>query len=287
MKPHKNNYCSGYRDEWIDVKICNQCNAKCSWCIESDGWCPEQTSVEEMIKATIESPVKNVLVLGGEPLMYPHLKEYLEGIRPYKDKIYLTTNGVLLDDANVDYLDANLDGINLSLHHYDDTKNSAILGIKASNYTRLREVVPKFKTPVRVNCNLQKGYIDSSEEAEKMEHFVCNELQANQLRFVELKTADDDVFVGIEEVYSLFKEYDSYKSGCDIVFSKIHDFEVRLKFTCGLTDKRKPQITNPEFDKTFSVSVLYPNGYMCGLGWVTNTEIAEWQRKYKEGGLLC
>ena len=78
-KCNEKNCCMGYYGNCLDVKITNACNAKCSFCIEKDGYCPNNKPVEDLINATnIMEKYTKVLILGGEPLLYKDLEKYLE-----------------------------------------------------------------------------------------------------------------------------------------------------------------------------------------------------------------
>lgn len=82
----------------LDIKITNKCNANCKFCIEKDGYSPNAETIEKLANATnyIED-YKDVLILGGEPLLCDDLEMYLSLIKPHKENIYLTTNGSLLN----------------------------------------------------------------------------------------------------------------------------------------------------------------------------------------------
>ena len=94
MKVYKDNPCNGFYGKCLDVKITNACMGRCAFCIERGGFSPSPCDVEKLIEQTVRlMEYQNVLILGGEPLMYPDLFRYIDGILPYKKNIYLTTNG--------------------------------------------------------------------------------------------------------------------------------------------------------------------------------------------------
>lgn len=166
------NSCAGGYGNCLDVKITNVCNCRCAFCIERGGFSPkEQKSPVELATATIsKQDFKNVLILGGEPLMYPHLLQYLELIRPFKGHIYLTTNGTMLNSQHMSRSDMEklgkcLDGINISIHHYTEKKNDLVLkgGIESNapaghlSFSALKEAIAILQANgcnVRINSNL-------------------------------------------------------------------------------------------------------------------------------------
>ena len=97
------NSCAGGYGNCLDVKITNQCNAACAFCIERGGYspAPDKTPTELAIATVSQKDFPTVLILGGEPTLYPGLIEYLQLIRPYKKNIYMTTNGLLLHALNL------------------------------------------------------------------------------------------------------------------------------------------------------------------------------------------
>lgn len=78
------NSCAGGYGNCLDVKITNICNSSCAFCIERGGYSPENQKgpVELALDTVSQADFPTVLILGGEPLMYPRLLQYLELIRP-------------------------------------------------------------------------------------------------------------------------------------------------------------------------------------------------------------
>lgn len=283
------NSCAGGYGNCLDVKITNICNSSCAFCIERGGYSPEKQKgpVELALDTVSQADFPTVLILGGEPLMYPRLLQYLELIRPYKQKIYLTTNGTLLDNkyVNLEKLGKYLDGINISIHHYLEEKNDMVLRGGTMNapagkpnihldFTVLKQAIKVLKAQnctVRINCNLVKGFIDSYRSAGKM-MALADWLHADELRFSELQNSPE-VFA---DAYTIFEGLpkDPYSEGCEVdVFARQkqrnpYAMKVRLKLTCGRVNPlRKPVLSTPE--RTGKTRVLYPNGRITS-GWVNS-----------------
>ena len=87
------NSCDG-RYTSVDVRFTKKCDNNCSFCIEKTGVDSfGNTNVEKLIKSTIDTGIKDVLVLGGEPFLFPEkLHRYILGIREYVKTIYVTTS---------------------------------------------------------------------------------------------------------------------------------------------------------------------------------------------------
>ncbi len=75
------------------------CNLACLGCAleRHTGKLEDRMSLDECLSAVEESSAPIVSICGGEPTIYPELKELLEGIIERKRHIYLCTNALLLD----------------------------------------------------------------------------------------------------------------------------------------------------------------------------------------------
>lgn len=291
------NSCAGGYGNCLDVKITNYCNGSCAFCIERGGYAPkkEKSAVELALATVSKTDFPNVLILGGEPLMYQHLIEYLEFIRPYKEKIYLTTNGTLLQYpyTNLEKLGKYLDGINISIHHYQAEKNNMVLrggtldapvgrpniSLKFDVLKDSIRVLKDNGCSVRINCNLVKGFIASEHDVVEMVK-RAEDLGTNDLRFAELQNCPD-AFVDAYKIFQGLPE-DPYRQGCEVdvkaiagkmqgsLHNLVHaSIGIRLKLTCGRVNPlRKPVHDTPH--RIGETHVLYPNGYISH-GWVNKS----------------
>ena len=75
------------------------CNLACLGCSTErhTGKLKDRLSVEQCLQAVEESGAPGVSICGGEPTVYPELKELIEGIIARQRHIYLCTNALLLD----------------------------------------------------------------------------------------------------------------------------------------------------------------------------------------------
>lgn len=83
------NSCDGIYHEFLDVRFGRQCDNNCSFCIEKAGVDDKGIDVDKLIKSTLESGKKGVLILGGE---WKSSRIYKRHKRTYK--IYLSHNFV-------------------------------------------------------------------------------------------------------------------------------------------------------------------------------------------------
>jgi molybdenum cofactor biosynthesis enzyme MoaA len=246
----------------LDVKITNHCNGKCPFCIEKDGYAPQEASVQELIKATnLLTDYKKVLILGGEPFLYPYLEQYLVGIFPYKDEIYITTNGSAFNFDNLDNIAKRLKTVNISLMHYDLDYNAAVVGptIKLYNLMKAIEIFQDNNVSVRINVNLIKGFIDNKKRIDKMIAFAQN-IHANAIRFAELQRCPE-LYVSAEDLFENIHK-NPYCEGCEQTITG-YNIDVNVRLTCGIVNCLKSKITTRKKKPT---KVLYPNSVVSN-GW--------------------
>lgn len=266
------NSCAGGYGHCLDVKITNACNANCAFCIENGGWCPEAKPVKDLAKETINSDADTVLILGGEPTLYPHLEEYLKLIRPWKAHIYMTTNGSMLKDGLPERIAPYLDGINISIHHFSEKRNDEIYnkpGFHVS-FEFLHKAIKALHAAgvsVRVNANLVKGLLETKDDVDAMISFARDYLKADEIRFSELQNCED-LWVDSRKIFPELPE-DPFCAGCEQDLSQYKGIRVRIKMTCGRVNKLRPAVeANPI--RTGKTEVLYPNATRSP-GWIKPT----------------
>ena len=76
------------------------CNLACSGCgriREYSDTIQQMMTLEECFQSVDECPAPVVTITGGEPFLYPHIFDLIEGILQRGKHIYLCTNGLLLE----------------------------------------------------------------------------------------------------------------------------------------------------------------------------------------------
>lgn len=263
VKCNPNNSCVDCKNNGVNIKITNKCNCNCEFCIEKGGLVTEEKSVDTLIAATNLLDYDNVLVLGGEPLMYEHLEEYLKGIK--NKKIYLTTNGTLLTDEVAEMLSQYLTAINISVHHYTEEENKRIYKNEEYTFANIMSAIKIFKRnniPVRINANLVKGVLDTKEAVTKMIYFA-QFMGANSIRLAELQNCED-LWVDSSKLFTDLPE-NPYVDGCEKIVYTDGDFKATVKMTCGFVNLLKEAPNDPTRKQT-ERKVIYPDGKVLN-GW--------------------
>lgn len=142
------------------LHICHDCNLRCRYCFASTGNFGGERS---MMSAQVGKKAIDFLIaqsqnrrnlevdfFGGEPMMnFDVVKEIIKYARE-KEKLYnknfrftLTTNGLLLNEDNVKYINDNLHNIVLSIDGREEVNDKMRFRIDGSGC--YKDIIPKFK----------------------------------------------------------------------------------------------------------------------------------------------
>lgn len=97
-----------------------RCNSKCSHCYaqaaNNDLYMQEET-IDNVFRILSYNIVKKVILIGGEPSLYPNLDKLINRIRHYSNSISIVTNGKLYDsrDFLVSLKNAGLESTDISV----------------------------------------------------------------------------------------------------------------------------------------------------------------------------
>lgn len=269
MKPHPDNFCGGNFKDWLEVMLLPECNAHCSWCIEKNGFKPKtRLNWLDLAYKILETRKKNILLLGGEPTLYPDLKALIYFLDKYSRNVYLTTNGSKLTEKFAKDNLTLLTGINISIHNHDLLKNQDVTGIYLyeRDLEQAIDLLRKHLVRVRFNCNLIKGHIDSYQKIQQYVNWARS-YKADEVRFAELKM-DYDNFVDIFRITNAaVGTQDPFTHGCCSKMT-INGMEVHFRQMCGLQTNCRPKPKNPE---QVLKQVLYYDGIIYN-GWQIKTQ---------------
>ena len=286
--PHPHNFCGCGFPDWLEVNLTPTCNASCTWCVERKGWHPRHIATwKEIADAAIATGRMNIILLGGEPTLHLDIGRIVERIRMAGRKPWVTTNGSRLSAEWVQTHLRGIEGVNISVHHYDMQRNEQITGITLDE-AELREAMVTLcamGANVRMNCNCIRGQIDTADE---MRSYVrwAKVMGADKVRFSELKHADGD-FVDLDEVldHKYGTNDNPFRDGCssDAV---IDGMPVNFRQMCGMQTRRRPCPESPEI---VAHPVLYYDGKLYD-GWqqrketdMTTKELVELLENVKSG----
>lgn len=282
-QPHPNNFCGCGFTDWLEVNLTPECNGKCTWCVERRGWHPKRFAPwREIADAAIASGRKNIILLGGEPTLHPHLGNIIRYLRAYGLNPWLTTNGSLLTEQWVKDNLEGVEGVNISIHHYAFFMNKEITGVTLDRGILFGAIgqLHNMGASVRFNCNCIRGYIDSEEE---MHYYAewAKEMGSDKVRFAELKY-DTENFVDLANTLSYAHGLNDNPYICGCSKGAVWDgMQVDFRQMCGLQTRRRPCPANP---KIIPHPVLYYDGNIYD-GWQQKKPSVP--RTEPEGGGSC
>lgn len=171
---------------YLSIVATNACQCNCPYCINSmtdkSLHLPLKKAKENIKKAVEELGVKEVIILGGEPTVYPYLFELIDFLKELKlRKFGITTNGIRLTNNQFlkDLITTGIDFINISFHN----KNF----INFKQLEKIRNVFLKYKKPyqkMRINTNVWHGNNDTIFELDLFVQFLrdyCDEIRISNI----------------------------------------------------------------------------------------------------------
>ena len=162
---------------YLSIVITNACQCKCAYCINSltdkSLSLPIDKAKVNIKKAIDEFGIKEAVILGGEPTLYPHLFELIDflkesGLR----KFGLTTNGIKLKDHEffVKLVKSGINFINISFHKPGEFLTWEELTSIRHDFLEYRSEGQK----MRINTNVWKGNHDDLNSLSKFVGQICN-----------------------------------------------------------------------------------------------------------------
>jgi len=259
------NFCGNGFPDWLEVNLTSKCNGTCAWCVDKRGWHPRHVATwQEIADAAIATGRKNIILLGGEPTLHANFGDIVKRIRDAGLFPWCTTNGSRLYKAWIVFNMIGIRGVNVSIHHYDLSRNKDITGI-GLNEGAISEAINFLHdtgATVRFNCNCIAGEIDSADRIRAYLRW-SKEMGADKVRMAELKH-DDDSFVDLAEV--LEHKYglndNPFRDGCNSD-AIIEGMPVNFRQMCGMQTRLRPCPKNPQLR---AHPVLYYDGKFYN-GW--------------------
>ena len=150
----------------VSLVLTNACRMRCKFCCaktELQTQSMDQNNIPNILKILHGEGVRRICFSGGEPLLYPQIKDILETSYNYGiENTIMTSDGELL--CALDIPIEHLSKVWLSIHGYQDTHDD-ITGVKGS-FEKLK-VAMKIKSdyPLGVWCVLTKS---NSKDIEKL-----------------------------------------------------------------------------------------------------------------------
>lgn len=179
----------GREINYLRISVTKRCNLNCSYCGSKRSSAENELSVEEIRRLTevfAEKGIRKVRLTGGEPLMREDIADIAKAVKGVKgiEALYITTNGILLEETADALKNAGVDGVNISLDTLDADMYKSLTGVDG-----LCNVLGGFYkaletgfSRIRINSVLVRGKNDG--EAEKLISLARD--NKTDVRFIEL-----------------------------------------------------------------------------------------------------
>lgn len=181
----------------VHIDVSGRCNENCIHCyIPNKCKCGLMTKelFENILFQCKEMNVINLTISGGEPMLNPHLKYFLELCRKYNFSVNILSNLTLLSDEILDVLEDNpLFSIQTSLYAMVEDIHDSITRCSGSYQKTLDSILRLHERniPMQINCPIMK---------QNMSYYK------DVLSFAQSKNIEADAD------YSLFGSYDCSRS---------------------------------------------------------------------------
>lgn len=205
----KCNCCDGIYNSF-DVHFTSACDNKCAHCVDNcyKGKQIVKPDVDAIVKTIVENKegLDDVLFLGGEPCLY--LDELLNCVKKLRNKtnlkLYVTTSvpKICSDEREkFEELIDILDGINLSVQHYDEKIADEIRKtVSAYDRQQFYNSLPH-KDKIRINLNIVKPYLYMKKDlVECLKHY--DKMGFNSIKLSEIQHGKE-YFVSFEKIFNL------------------------------------------------------------------------------------
>lgn len=154
----------------LRISVTDKCNMTCGYCMPKDNtkWFDNAKvlSFEEIIRLSsifANLGIEKIRITGGEPLVRPSIDDLIRSIAKIDDikSIGMTTNGLLLLEKAEALRSSGLNGVNISLDSFKDTKFKMMTGV--DGLEKVISSIHKAKDiglDVKINTVVVRGWND-------------------------------------------------------------------------------------------------------------------------------
>lgn len=259
------------------VKVTDDCNAKCSFCVNEsskDNGQIDLIKLEDVIRYLYSNNLLHgVSLTGGEPMTKADTVNDIINMIFRIDpsiEVQLSTNGInfrkLLEFDNIN----NLESIHISRHHYDDEVNKSIFNsrnVASSDDIMYVQEGLEDKKIININTLVMKGYIDSLKEIKRMLNHVAS-LGVYKDGFVSLMKCNEfarerfinfnDIFNNLDQDFFLSHHFYS-KNYCECVdglflseIGNLVEFYARMVKECECSENKVMQLVYTSNNRVLS-----------------------------------
>lgn len=281
-----------HEEPYLDIVLTDHCNARCKFCIadlqKEKSVCNYDVHCQQILHAVTHYGVREVLLLGGEPTVYPRLKDMLSFLNKLKDiglldKICITTNGHKFKDHSfaVDII-RSVTHLNISYMSVDLVKQKLINGsntaLTINDLERIHNECKIWCSHLRINNNV---FLSNNNTFNRLIKFYkqvapyCDSVKFSPL----LKT---DNFSVVNTVTDWVRDNILYDVEYERLFNKVEKYFgnepiVRNKMTFGFVEYSMICLPTPiilNYNHRGHMAQRASEGYVNGIKLLTNGNLS-------------
>ena len=203
----------GRKVDYLRISVTENCNLKCIYCIDDNilnTYKNDILSDDEIVKIATECAslgIKKIRITGGEPLVRKNIENLIYRLNNIKEieEIYITTNGVLLNDKIEILKENGLTGVNISLDSLNKDRFK-----KLTKFDKLKEVLLSIDKALELGLKVKINtvIVDDINKDEIIDFVKLTKDKNIDIRFIELmQIGEKKKYKGIsnEEILNIIK----------------------------------------------------------------------------------
>lgn len=181
----------GRKVDYLRISVTENCNLKCIYCIDDNilnTYKNDILSDDEIVKIATECAslgIKKIRITGGEPLVRKNIENLIYRLNNIKEieEIYITTNGVLLNDKIEILKENGLTGVNISLDSLNKDRFK-----KLTKFDKLKEVLLSIDKALELGLKVKINtvIVDDINKDEIIDFVNLTKDKNIDIRFIEL-----------------------------------------------------------------------------------------------------
>jgi radical SAM protein with 4Fe4S-binding SPASM domain len=120
----------------LEIEFSLRCNFKCPYCyVPKPDYFRDELTIDEIQDVILQAKAlgaRKIIILGGEPTIYPHLNQMIQFIRSLDLEVELFTNGTGVDEKLSRFFHANEVRAVLKMNTFDPALQDRLTGKKGS-----------------------------------------------------------------------------------------------------------------------------------------------------------
>ncbi len=159
------------RTAWLTTN--RNCNNRCNWCYAKETWGSNcmmniddaKLAVDELQK----NGIKRIVLIGGEPTIYPNFFELLSYIREKEIPVYIPTNGRIFH--NIEFAEKlsqiGINGVDISIKAVNKEEY-----LKNTNVDGFNQMIEGYHNLVKLGIKVTASYVITSNDEQKFDKLV-------------------------------------------------------------------------------------------------------------------